>query len=45
MSTDQLEGFDDGEGSLVKLGSQREEQNEPGQLPNVSCPERREQYD
>ena len=45
MTTDQLEGFDDGEGSLVKLGSQREEQNEPGQLPNVSCPERRERYD
>ena len=41
MSTDHLEGLDDGEGSLVKLGSRREEQNEPGQLPRVSCPERR----
>ena len=30
MSTDQLKGFDDGEDSLVKLGSQRGDQNEPG---------------
>ena len=28
MTTDQLEGFDDGEGSLVKLGFQREEQEQ-----------------
>ena len=40
MSADKLEGFDDGEDSPVKLGSQREEQNEPGQLPNVTCPGR-----
>ena len=41
MSTDQLERLDDGEGSLVKMSSRREEQNEPEQVPSVSCPERR----
>ena len=41
MYAGQLEGLDNGEGSLVKLGSQWEEQNKHDQLPNVSCPERR----
>ena len=41
MSTDQLERLDDGEGSLVKMSSRREEQNKPEQVLSVSCPERR----
>ena len=41
MSTDQLERLNDGEGSLVKMSSRREEQNKPEQVLSVSCPERR----
>ena len=40
MSTDQLEGFDDGRVLLLSWALKGKSKNEPGRLPNVSCPEK-----